>query len=207
MKQISDWLRTHRWPAATGLALLAAAYVLVAEVAPQAVEARRLIAEQAHRRARLELAAGWGAEVARLDAERRRMERAFSARFVSLPQSGQASLVLHALQEAADSAGVLLEEIRPIGEEAHAVHQELSLQLRLTGRFHAALAFVNALERSRYLIKVEEVEIASSLPERPHPEYADAESPSAPLEARLLLGVVLLDGGASQNGGGAHVNG
>src|SRR5690606_26892489 len=131
-------------------------------------------------RAKVASAVTWEVEQTSLEARRLYLEQYFASLYVSLPKSDQMSVILQALPRYASAGEVRLEQVGQEERVAHETFDELPVSVALQGTFHGIGAFVDQVERSRYLMKVAGVDVEAD--PRPYPV----------LHARLQLRVIIL---------------
>lgn len=154
MDTLFAWMRLHRWHVLTVFVLSAGGLLLVSDVIPRYVSAYELARDWQRQRAKLAEVAAWQTQKADIEAERDHLEARFNGLYVSLPRSDQMSAILQRWQQSADETGVVLRQVRPAERVSHPGYHELPFRIELNGPFHGIGRFVDALERSRYVMKV-----------------------------------------------------
>ncbi|MEM1269078.1 MAG: type 4a pilus biogenesis protein PilO [Bacteroidota bacterium] len=155
-------------------------FLLVTEFAPRlGVLWTRYEALQTHQD-RLATAENWQHEKVAVSRRRQQLRAAHEALFVSVPRSDQMSAVIGELQAAADSAGVLVLEIRPEDRGERTAYDVLPVHVEVEGGFNAVGDYLARVERSRYVMRTQRVALT-----------APAEVPG-PVHAELDVRVVIL---------------
>ena len=159
-------LRDHPWKVLALFIALLGGYALAREGIPRGRAVVDQVVAWRTDRARIDAAARWKDEKALLLARRDRLSGRLDALHGRLPDHTQTSVLLQQLQRHADSAGVVLRQIRP-GEEARfSTHGRRALAVTLDGRFHEIAAFIDRIERTA-LVHVRRLDLRSDDPLAP----------------------------------------
>lgn len=187
MDALAHWYTQHRWLALTGLVVTLTAYGLLLEGIPRSQALYQLFQDLRTQRERVASVDTWQAEQFQIKQRRSFLETRFADLYVSLPKSDQMSIILQVLHQSALEAGITLQQVRPDDRIAYANYDELPFEVDCEGSFHGIGAFANAIEQSRYLMKVRQLRITRT------PTEVDL------LEGSLTLSVIILK---DQNGTG-----
>lgn len=154
-------LRRRRWVmtavVSTGVLIVLVWWVLL----PRLSSAYRSFQDWQRQRERIQSAAEWESQLARLEDEKQRLQRRLDSLFVSLPEGDRMSVVLDVVQKHAERGGIELRQVRPRAKVTFDTYEELPLDVVLTGRYHSIARFVDRIEQSQYLMKVDEVALRS----------------------------------------------
>lgn len=176
-----------RWPLLAGAVFVLSLYLVATELWPRAAQAVDLWRTWRANEARIESGQGATEQVAVLRAEERLMQARFTRLAVRLPRRDQMSAILEGLRRRAEASGVRLVELRPSSVLVQRpTFDELPLEIELAGPFHGIGRFVDQVERSEGLIRVEALRLV-------RPERTGTSTPitggAVLLRARLRLRV------------------
>lgn len=148
-------LRDRKWVALSAGGLAVASGILLWVAVPRARSAYASYRAWQQKEARIRSAQHWKRQLRRLRGEQKKLRRRLDSLFVRVPEGDQMSSLLTVLQKHARHAGVSLRRVQPQARTVHASYEELPLSVALTGRYHSIARFVDRVERSRYLMRVE----------------------------------------------------
>lgn len=183
MEDIVAWLRLHRWAAYAAAGGLLVLWLLAAEVGPRVEAAVARWQDWQAQRERLASVVTWEIEQTHIQARRLYLRQRFSSLYVNLPRGDQMSIMLGELQRHAARRKVRLEAVRPGESIGHPSYDELPVAVALQGTYHAVGRFVDDIERSPYLMKVESIDVEA---------IAQPAASTTGLQARLRLTVITL---------------
>lgn len=106
---------------------------------------------------RIQSARDWKVQLTKLEAETRRLRQQLDTLFISLPEGDRMSVVLKELQTHAEWTGIRLRSVQPRTKVSHEMYEEVPLDVAFAGSYHSIGRFIDRIERSKYLIKVEKL--------------------------------------------------
>ena len=180
MIRVRTWLQERRWLALAGCVAGLVVYVLLADFVPRAAKVYAVFDTWQEQQARILSLADATLQQEHLEARRRTLQGRFDRLYVNLPRSDQISVLVQVLQQSAEAVEVGLQQIRPAERKTFAGHDALPFQVVLLGSFHEIGRFINRVEQSAYVIKVEHVRLTRMRP------------PSKALQAEVRLNVIVL---------------
>lgn len=152
---LPDAAHRHPWRVVGGGAVVVAMWLTGAVVWPRVQEAAALWQAVQARRAQVTAVVAGEVLQTHLAARRLALETRRAALAGPLPPDDPVSTLLHALQAYAGPLAVRLNQVRQGARVSHAAHDELPLSLDLEGTFHGVAAYLDEVERSPYLIRVQ----------------------------------------------------
>lgn len=142
------------------MALLA--YTAYSSLLPQIAEVVNRISALRRNQAQIEQAADWAGTIRRLKAANKQLLSRLNASYIRAPQNDELSPVLSLLSETAKETGVRFKAIQPQPVRDFPTYRVLPIEIELEGRFHAIARFLNGLERSKKIIKLETFELQTT---------------------------------------------
>lgn len=173
-------LHLHQWRTASAAGVFVALLVIAYGIAPRVNVLIDRLGTWRQQHAQVQAAADWQTAQHTLLQRHQHLQHQLEQLYVSLPSGDHMSAMLEVLQAAATTASATLLEVRPAPRQAHTTYEYLPFSLTLGGTFHELAGFVNALERTPYLIQMQALTLEPSL-----------DGPHA-VTAQLLLRVVTL---------------
>jgi len=155
-------LKARRWLIVSVLTLLAFLYIFISQVLPLAANVLSLANDRRASREQIAQAQDWEIASQQLQREKARLNQKIESLVYSQNQDTQLSGILTPLHTAAKAQEIALQVIKPQPVKTFERHLELPIQLELTTRFHALARFINALETSPTIIKIEKLKMSSS---------------------------------------------
>lgn len=155
-------LKTRRGLIVSALALLAFLYILISQVLPLAAGVLALAQDLRASREQIAQARDWEIASRQLQREKAGLKQKIENLVYSQNQDTQLSGILTALHIAAQAQEIVLQVIKPQPAKTFERHLELPIQLELNTRFHALARFINALETSPIIIKIDKLKMSSS---------------------------------------------
>jgi len=164
MAHLGTWIQACRWRALTGSAACLVGYLLIADGWPRAAWTYTSFGTWRQQRAKIASVAEWEVRGAQLDGRKRLLQRRFADLYVNVSSSDQISVLLQVLQESAAAIKIELREIRPAERMALPGYEALPFQVVLHGRFHKIGRFIDYLEQSPYVVKVQQIHLQRASP-------------------------------------------
>lgn len=187
------WAR-RRWAAYAALVALCVLAALLFEALPRAQRCLALWSEWEAKRARVASRAASAGSIDRLEGRLSELKGRYASEALRLPGSGEMSVTLAALQEAAASNTVRIMEMRPGALRKQSTHSARPVEVRLRGTFREITSFLNAIEQGPHLMKLRGVWISRTTSSEPGDAAGNGsgeEKGGAPtLEARAAVRVV-----------------
>lgn len=157
LNDIVNLLRRRRWVTGTLVGLASALVIVWWVLTPRAQSAYQSFQTWQEQEERIQSAEEWESQLARLKEEQRRLEQRLDSLFVTLPQGDRMSVVLNVLQRHANRTGVTLRHVQPQARIRYETWEELPVDIALAGGYHSIAGFLDRIERSKYLLRVERI--------------------------------------------------
>lgn len=176
---MTEYIRYNKW-LLTGMGcLILFVYILLNYIVPEFNYTLQVYQNWQKQEEKIASVSDWKSQLNRLNARQEKLEAFFSEIYVSLPDDDQMSAIVNQVFNEAEATGIWLNQMRPAKRVEFESHIEIPITVTLKGTYHETGQFVNAIEQSGYLMKVDEIEILS-------------EEMDAPLMSRLLIKVIIL---------------
>ena len=195
--------KQRRWAVYAGLLLCSVLAVIFWGVLPRGRQGVVLWSEWKVKRMRTERRDTPAKRIQALERRLAGLKERYASEALHLPGSGEMSVTIAALQEAAALHSVRVMEMRPGALQRRPTHGIRPVDVRLQGTFEAVASFLHAVERGPHVMKLQDLWLA-----RRPADTEKMENRKAPLlHARVLLRVIsaaeqgrwqqLLSGGAA----------
>lgn len=154
-------LREHSWFTIAGLSCLFFVYVLISHIIPLCGEVLDIHKTIEKNRQKIDQVKDWQTMYDQLEGRKKHLKKQIEQFVFSQKQDTHLSRILTFLSKSAKETGVRIQTIKPQEIKKAKTHIELPIQLTLTTRFHQLAHFVNTIETSEPVIKLESVKITA----------------------------------------------
>jgi Tfp pilus assembly protein PilO len=161
MPTLFKWLDDHRWLVMTTLAVLLFAYAMVSQVLPSSIELVQMYHARRDNRQKLADAESWQDKALAIGRKNEKIKTEIAQLVFSKGRDSQVSNIVAFLSEAAKAHDVGILTFKPQAIKTYPRHVELPIQLEMAACFHALGQFINTLETTSAVIKLERLQMAS----------------------------------------------
>lgn len=175
-----EYLENNKWKVASVGIVILACFLVWGYIIPELQQAVQLYSNLQEKKAEVASVQNWQHRLKRLNNQQKKLENYLSKIFLNLPENDQMSTIVDQVFKEAKSGDVRILQMRPTDRIHHKGYLEIPISMRVQGSFHDIGRFINNVERSKYLMKVERVKIMVK------------DSSTSPLIAQLVLKVIIL---------------
>jgi Tfp pilus assembly protein PilO len=148
-----------KWKVYSGCFFFLLVWALWSALIPRISQTFRSYSEIRNIQSRLKGAENWETTVFKLKAENTKLKSILTKIQVQAPNDDELSYILDFLSTSAEKTKVRFVLIKPQEIEQHAQHRSIPINMELRSAFHDLAKFLNILETSKNIIKIERVEI------------------------------------------------
>lgn len=181
-----EYFKNNRWKAAGAGIVVFVMFLVWGYIIPEFQQTLHLYSTLQEKKAEIASVQNWQHRLNRLNEQREKLEEYLSKIFLNLPEDDQMSTIIDQVFKEAESGDVKVIQMRPDERIQHESYLEIPISLQVKGSYHEIGGFVNRIEQSRYLMKVERVNIKSE------------DIPNKPLNAHIGLKVIILKRNAKE---------
>lgn len=149
-------------------------------IIPEFSKTLKLYSDLQEQKAQIASVQNWQSRLDQLNEQQEKLEDYLSKIFLNLPENDQMSTIVDQVFKEAAAGNVKIIQLRPSEYIQHDRYLEIPISLQVRGDYHEIAQFVNRIEHSKYLMKVEQVNISSE------------DEPDAPLNGQLSMKVIIL---------------
>ncbi len=159
MREVQHWLKVHYWQGVAGLSGGLIVLLFFLEVRPQITYLIDTIRDIHVNESKSQEVQNWEVMQAKLESKEEALQRQLNSLYIAIPRNDQMSVILECLQESNSGLELSLRQIKTKPPMKFASHQEQPVNVSAYGGFHAVGLFIDRIEKSPYLIKVEALQI------------------------------------------------
>jgi Tfp pilus assembly protein PilO len=148
-----------KWKIYTGCFFFLLVWALWSALIPRISQTIRSYSEIQNIQTRMKQAENWETTVSKLKAENIKLKSILTEIQVQAPHDDELSYILDFLSTSAEKTKVRFVSIKPQEIEQHAQHRSIPIFMELRSSFHNLTKFLNLLETSKNIIKIERAEI------------------------------------------------
>lgn len=156
-----EYFQNNRWKAAGLGIVLFVIFLGWGYIIPEIRETYQLYSSLQEQKAEIASVQNWQSRLNSLNQQQEKLEDYLSRMFLNLPENDQMSTIVDQVFKEAESGNVKITQMRPAESIEHDSYLEIPVFLQVQGSYHEIGQFVNRVERSKYLMKVEQVDIQS----------------------------------------------
>lgn len=145
----------YKWTVYLVIFGLLLVYAVFATLLPQIGELFGTYSEIRQNEVRLAQAADWATTTGRLKAANKKLMARLNESYVRAPQNDELSHVLALLSDAAKATDTRFGAIEPQPVQDFPTYRVLPIEIALEGRFHNIARFLNLLETSKKIVRLE----------------------------------------------------
>lgn len=161
MENFWEIVKEHRWRVILYLSVLLFLYLLFAYLVPSVKELLQLEHAIRENNRRIQEVEEWQEKSVLLKAHNRKLKKQLDQLLFNYRQPFQVSAIMSFLNQAAEKSGIDFLTIKPQKKKVYKRHQTLPIQLEINACYHSLARFINNLETSSILIKIERLRIFS----------------------------------------------
>ncbi|MEX2345039.1 MAG: type 4a pilus biogenesis protein PilO [Balneolaceae bacterium] len=155
-------------------------YFLTGYIIPECKNTLQIYQNRQEQEEKIASVSNWENQLNQLNNQQKELEHFFSKIYVSLPDDDQMSAIINQIFNEAGAAHIQLNQMRPAEQTEFESHIQIPVAITLMGTYHEIGRFVNAIEQSDYLMKVDEIEIRAE------------QETGTPLAGQILIKVIIL---------------
>ncbi|MGF1670728.1 MAG: type 4a pilus biogenesis protein PilO [Balneolaceae bacterium] len=173
--------QTYRWKAFALIAVLVSVYMMFAVLIPKAGDIIDVYNYNRNLEYKINSVDDWQALLADYNDQQQLLENVHSKLFVSMPRNDEISAIVGLIFSRGRKTGIKIHRITPIEPEQRTGFTEISLLLKAAGSFHQMLKFINELEQTNHLVRLNRVTLS-----------AGEQPPHRTLETEIQLSFVVI---------------
>ena len=150
---------TKKWQIYLGCFILLIIWAMWTSLAPQLISVFRARSDIRQNNSRIKQTENWGTTVRYLKTENIKLKKILSEIQVQAPQDDELSYVLNFLSNSAEKNKVSFVSIKPMETVERSQYRSIPIHLEIKGSFHNLAKFLNLIESSKNVIKIEHLEI------------------------------------------------
>ena len=177
---MKEYIRHNKWQLTGMGCIVIFIYFLAAYFIPEFKNTLQIYQNWQEQEEKIASASNWENRLDQLNDQHKELESFFSKIYVSLPDDDQMSAIVNHVFNEAEAVDLKLNQMRPAARIEEESHIQIPLAITLRGNYHQIGRFVNAIELSNYLMKVDEIKIR------------EEREPGAPLVGEILIKVIIL---------------
>ncbi len=159
MNQLHIWVKLYHWRFVGVSWAVFSLWLLMLEIIPRATVVVETYHQWQLNKAEILKMEVWETQRFQLEQQITLLDTQVKALYISIPRNDQMSVILDCLQESSQDIALSLQQIKTGTPVTKNAHQEQPLSVIAKGTFHALGTFIDRLELSPYLIKVESLQI------------------------------------------------
>lgn len=184
---MDQYFQHNKWKVLSICWLVLTGVLIWYYIIPEFNRTAQLYSDLKSQNLKISSARNWAARLEGYNKQQKQLESYLSSIFVRLPEHDQMSTIVDELFSKAKGRNVKLISMRPTERTIHDTYEELPITIRIQGLFHEIARYVSSVEQSKYLMKVDHINIQSK------------ETINSPLNAQLSINVIILK--KNPNGG------
>ena len=150
---------THKWKIYTSIFIILLIWSIFSSLLPQIMVIIENNSEIENNRFRIEQAENWGSVVGHLKTENKKLKTLLQDIYIKAPQNDELSQIMSLLSDAAKKTDVNYSTINPQDVKIFNGYRVVPIILELNCSYHDFAKFLNFIETSKNVIKVEQFNI------------------------------------------------
>jgi Tfp pilus assembly protein PilO len=139
-----------------GIMILVVSFILlVLVIIPNVSELSRRVNQFHVQNTKIENVVSWEDEFAKIDNQKKKLVEYLNQFYLSLPEEDRISTLISLLEHNAFSNNVDIKKIQPSNYIKNNSHLTIPLYLIIKGNYISLLNFIEAIEQSKYIIKID----------------------------------------------------
>jgi Tfp pilus assembly protein PilO len=158
-EKITEIYHSKKWKLYLFFFLLLLLWAFISSLFPQLICPFRIVGKMRANNNRIKQVENWGVTVQQLKAENKKLTGILQEIQLQAPQDDELSYILNFFSEAATRSKVSFVTIEPEEGEYSSQYRVLPFMVQLTGSYHHLAKFLNIIETSKNVVKVDQLAI------------------------------------------------